>query len=450
MLALIFTILVFILLILGMRKKIELKTLLLGETILILIILTFVKGSVAGDAATGSLVFDILSFITGFLSGNIGGVVLSMIIVSAYVEVMNHIQATNKLADLISIPVSHIKNKYIILALVMIITGLLRTCITSGPACVLLMLATLYPVMRRSGCTVAESCVAILLSNSLCWGPADPIDMAAAGLMGIEVNSAEWFVSNQLLIFAIYFGFMILVYVLLTARSAGGQNSTADAETGTKAQLKDVPLIYALLPVLPLIIMLIFSPFFVTTVHIDINIACFAALLISLIVVIAFSRKAGMIPDLVRKFFDSFGDVLKTLGMPVLLAMVFASAMNAVGGMKIISEAITNLSMPPVFLVLLLCVFAFIINVVVGSFIGALSIAEPLAATISAAAGLNQPLICFLVIMACGAGCVCSPVNPMVMILSEKVPTMELIRRTAPAALIGMIAAAVIGFMAMG
>ena len=136
--------------------------------------------------------------------------------------------------------------------------------------------------------------------------------------------------------------------------------------------------------------------------------------------------------------------------MPVLLAMVFASAMNAVGGMKIISEAITNLSMPPVFLVLLLCVFAFIINVVVGSFIGALSIAEPLAATISAAAGLNQPLICFLVIMACGAGCVCSPVNPMGMILSEKVPTMELIRRTAPAALIGMIAAAVIGFMAMG
>ena len=106
--------------------------------------------------------------------------------------------------------------------------------------------------------------------------------------------------------------------------------------------------------------------------------------------------------------------------------------------------------MPPLALVLLVCIFAGVINIVVGSFVGALSIAEPIAASVAAATGISAPLLCFLVVVACGAGCVCSPVNPMVMILSKKMDTMELIKRTAIPIWAGVLASTVFGVLVLG
>ena len=186
--ALLVTLIIFILLILGIMKKINLNLLLLGETMLILIYLTITKGSVLGDATTGNAVMDIFAYIANYLATNIGGVVFSMVFVSAYVEVMKHLGATTKLASILSGAVGKIHSQTVVIGLVILISALMRTCITSGPAEVILLLATFYPVMLACGCSVETSCAAILVSNAICRGPADPIDLAASKLMGIEVG----------------------------------------------------------------------------------------------------------------------------------------------------------------------------------------------------------------------------------------------------------------------
>ena len=117
--------------------------------------------------------------------------------------------------------------------------------------------------------------------------------------------------------------------------------------------------------------------------------------------------------------------------------------------MKIIADALMGLNMPPLVLVLVVCVFAWFINVVVGSFVGSLSIAEPIAASVAAATGISAPLMCFLVVIACGAGCVCSPVNPMVMILSKKTDTMDLIKRAGLPIGAGVLAATIFGVLVL-
>ena len=447
--ALLVTLIIFILLILGIMKKINLNLLLLGETMLILIYMTITKGSVLGDATTGNAVMDIFAYIANYLATNIGGVVFSMVFVSAYVEVMKHLGATTKLASILSGAVGKIHSQTVVIGLVILISALMRTCITSGPAEVILLLATFYPVMLACGCSVETSCAAILVSNAICWGPADPIDLAASKLMGIEVNMAEWFVRYMLPVFFVIFIVAIAVFLLIY-RSFDKKHATMSDPEMTVSENVQVPALFALLPLLPLIIMLVFSPFCLKMISIDINGAVVLSMVITMIVVLCFGRKKASLADMITQFVAGFCDSMKTLGLTVLFAMLFATALNSIGGMAVVANALMNMKVAPIVLILIVCIFSGIINIVVGSFIGALSIAEPIAATVAAATGISAPLMCFFVVISCGAGCICSPVNPMVLILSKKMNTMELIKRVAAPIWCGVLAAILFGTIVLG
>ena len=446
--ALAVTILIFAILIFGILKKVNLNLLLLGESLVILLFLTVTRGSVLGDASTGNKLLDCFAYIANYLAGNIGGVVFSMAIVSAYVDMMKKLGATDTLASILCRGVSKVKARWLVLALVVLISTLLRTCITSGPAEVILLLATFYPVMIRCGCSVGTACAAILIPNAICWGPADPIDLAASKLMGIEVNMTEWFVRYMLPVWAVIFVVAILVFVLSYKSFDKKKFQQAQGEDAVDLTIR-TPKLFALLPMLPLIIMLLFSPFLISSVRIDINGAVVVSVVIAMIVVALFQGKNAGITEMVTNFCVGLCDSFRTLGLTVLFAMLFAGCLNTVGGMKIIADALMGLNMPPLVLVLVVCVFALFINVVVGSFVGSLSIAEPIAASVAAATGISAPLMCFLVVIACGAGCVCSPVNPMVMILSKKTDTMDLIKRAGLPIGAGVLAATIFGVLVL-
>ena len=446
--ALIVTLIIFGILIAGIMKKINLNLLLLGETFIILLFLTITRGSVLGDATTGNAVMDCFAYVANYLASNIGGVVFSMVFVSAYVEVMKYLGATNRLASILSSGVSKVHSQAVVIGLVILISALMRTCITSGPAEVILLLATFYPVMLACGCSVETACAAILVSNAICWGPADPIDLAASRLMGIEVNMAEWFVRVQVPVFFVIFAVTIIVY-LLTYRGFDKKHATYSDPDQSGNREVEVPGFYALLPLLPLIIMLVFSSFCLKSISVDINGAIVLSMAVTMIAVFCTGKGKNSLSNLIMQFIAGFSDSLKGLGMTVLLAMMFAASLNSIGGMAVIADALMSVQIPSLLLVLIVCVFSGVINIVVGSFVGALSIAEPLAAAIAAAAGVEPSLMCFFVVISCGAGCICSPVNPMVLILSKKMNTMELIRRVAAPIWCGVLAAVIFGTLVL-
>lgn len=440
--ALLITLIAFVLLLVGIKKKVNLNLLLFTETIALLLYIVVVNGSLLGENGTGNAFLDCFKYIANSLSTNIGGTVFSMILVSAYVAVMKYIQATDMLASIFSKGIGKISSKYFVMALFILVSGLLRTCITSGPAAVILLLATFFPVMLRVGCSLESACAVLLVSNAICWGPADPITLAAANLMGIEVNPAEWFITCQLPIFFIIFAVAIPVFMIVTRLSE--KNVNCVSENVVVGDELNAPKFYAVLPVIPLILMLIFSPFAVSSIHMDINTACILSLVITLLVMIF--DKDNSPSKVLTEFCTAFGNELKGLGLTVMFAMLFASSLNAVGGMKTISDMLMQLKVPAIVLVLLVCAFGGIINVVVGSFLGALALAQPLAGVVAAATGIHAPLMCFLVIISCGAGCICSPVNPMVLILSEKMPVGKLIKRVALPIWSGVLVAILIGY----
>lgn len=442
------TLIIFAILIFGVIRKFNLRLLLLGESLIILLYLTITKGSVLGTASTGSLLVDCFAYIANYLAGNIGGVVLTLALVSAYVDLLKSIGATDALAGILCRGVSKVKSKGLVIFLVLLISTFLRTCIASGPAEVMLLLATFFPVMLNCGCSAGTACAAILIPNAICCGPADPSDLAAAAIMGIDVNITEWFFGCMLPVWAVVFAVSTIVFLLIYRsfdKDAPAEPDAQDAGLNVTA-----PKIYAALPLLPLLIMILFSPVIVSGISVDVNCAIVISLFITVVLVLITKKKDADVSGMMNCFCAGICDGFRTLGLTVLFATLFAGCLNSIGGMAVIADALMKLQIAPLVLVLILCVFSGLINIVLGSFFASLSIAEPVAAAAAAATGISAPLLCFLVLISCGAGCICSPVNPMVIILSEKENTMDLIKRAAVPIWAGVLASAVFGVLALG
>lgn len=438
------TIIIFATMIVGIIKKTDLRALFIGEIFLMLLYLTLAQGSVLDEETTGNVIMDWFQYIAGFLSSNIGGITFSIILLFAYVDLMNSIHATDALANLLKKPLGRIHNSYLLAALVVVIGWLFKMVITAGPAESVLMIGTFYPVLIACGCSAATAAVAMAIFNMWVFGPADATVLAGAEIMGVEVEPAQWFVSEQLPIVTVTLVVLLILYAITSRIFDRKETVPAEQEREVSHFAEKVPEVYTVLPLLPLIIMLIFSPFFIGWIKININTACALSLTICLILVALMQRKKGTMTKTLAGFFEAFGNNLKGLGFIILLAFCFADCLNQIGGMKVISGAISQLTVPPALLAVILCLISAGITILVGSFFGALSIAMPLAASLGNAAGIPASVLCFLILMSVGTGGLCSPVNPAILVVSGKcqISPMALIRRMVLPVFVTLIAGA--------
>ncbi|MEL7563284.1 MAG: C4-dicarboxylate transporter DcuC [Dehalobacterium sp.] len=452
---LIMTLVMFALLIWGLKKKIVLPTLMLGISLIGLAYLTIIHGSLLGDKTSGNAIVDIFEYIAQFLTSTVGGIVLIIMVVIAYLEVMNKIKASEMLAVLISGLLKGIRKPYLLAALVIAVGALFRIAITSAPPAAALLIATLFPVLIKSRCSVPTAAFAMIACGVFTWGPADSTNLTALSLMGLQnTNMTNWFVQMQVPLILTYLLIMAVTFVITAKIFDKSEKAATNAEYGESLSAADlnVPKIYAILPFLPVILLFVFSPLAIKSIKFSIMGAILVSLLVTLVVHLIGKKNAGSIAEVMGAFYSGLGDTFKGLGVLIIFAMLFASVLNQIGGMKIIAETLGGLSVPPLVLVLFIVAFTALMTMIVGSFFGALSVMAPLALNIATTAGINPLFVCFMVVTACGAGGLCSPVNPTVVLVSDrcKIDILHLIKRTAIPVWIGLIGTTLIGFVMFG
>jgi len=428
------TIIIFALLLLGLRKKLDIRILLLGLSLLILCYLTVRDGSVLADATTGNAILDIPAYIFQYLSANLGSATLPVILVFAYVEVLNRIHATDMMAYLVSIPIQKIKSVYLSVALVVLIGSLLRIPTGGGPALIALMLALFFPMLLGLGCSVETAAAAMLIYGNGAIGPADPSCAVAAQVMGIEVNPALWFTGIQLPY--MLFSVPILIILFIVFSSGSDKKASAGTAAAQREPLRkpDCPAFYALLPLLPLVFMILFSPLVIPTVSMNVGTACLLSLLIVLAVVLLTSKRTEELQDNLKVFFAAIGNNITGIGLIMMAGMLFATCMSRVGGLNTVADLILAANMPGILTVFILCLFVAVIAMIMGSFYGALSVGLSLAASFVAASGMSEQLLCYLVLTSVFAGTCCSPANPgpAMIAAKTKIEVTTLIRRVFP------------------
>lgn len=407
------TILLLALLIFSIVKKYNTTVVLLALSIAAMVGLTLANGSIMGDKTCGSAFFDIFEKIKTSASGTMGGNVLIIMSIYGYIVYMNHIKASDMFATMVATPLKKIKHPYLLAAGMILIGNLIKIVIPSGISVAALMIATLYPVLLRVGCSKATAASAVLMSYFTCWGPSDASLYTALSLAGIEdVSVAEWFVQSQIPTMLVTMIVVLIVFIPVSRYFDKRENAELATELLEEKTLADIgaPKFYAFLPLMPLITILIFSELIVGSIVVSVVAACYFCLVVAIIIHMICQKNFGKCFNDVSVVFNGMGDYFKGPGILLVFGTLFASVLNSIGGMKLIVDGLTSFNSGTVIAVALVTFLGIFVVGVTGVFNGNVSLIIPVMTTVIASSGLNTLPLLHLGLIGCALGSAVTPV----------------------------------------
>ena len=354
--------------------------------ILVAIGITIAGGESVANASSGNIWLDVLEAVKeGFVS-SFTSTGMSMLPIYAYSSYMSKIQASQVLGDLVARPIAKSKNPYFVgIFITILICGAMRIAIVSAFAIMALFIGTLYPALQRAGISRESAISAIFIGTCFDWGPADfVIAQHISGVMaGGEVpdltvanyflNASIKVVPFTLLITALVGGFVMQFMDKRSGYVFGSHipQEEAAVEHGN-------PAYYALLPIVPLVIVLIFSPIFMENT----NLSVLAAVLISLfiVVMIEFIRKKNLkdrLKDL-QTWISGLGDGFAQLLVMVIMSQFFAGMVGRLNGFKFLVDSALNAGMSGLLMVIFFGAMMFLTVFLGGGAVVGITLAQTL------------------------------------------------------------------------
>lgn len=394
--------------------------------------------SILGDNTVGNAAIDVFVFVKNTFTKNASGIGMTLMVVTGYALYMSHMGASTKLAQLATKPLSKIKNPYIVLSLVFVVGTLLKLVITSHSGLSMLLLATTFPILVSLGISKISAATVMLFAGFLDWGPNDSSAIfAAETVAGMPIM--EYFMTFQgkvagILIVA--FAIILPVYLSRIDKKKGVQ---AGGCKEIEVEEVNCPVLYAILPVVPLVLVTVFS--FIESIKMDV----ITANLIGL--VIAFAME--MIRRKDRKdVCDDFNVVLKAMGtcftniVSILIgAAVFAEAIKLLGGITIVSNLLASVATSPIITMTLMSLITFGAGMLLGSGNASWYAFGPLVPDVAAQMGVSAATIAVPMQLSSGMGRCASPVAGAVIAVAgmAEVDQMELVRTCAVPSVIAFV-----------
>ncbi len=318
---------------------------LIGGVALLLATAYLLPGVAITSKSSGSHLLDVFVAIKQTFSQQAAGLGLTIMVIAGFSRYMNEIGASDKLVEICVIPLRRVQSRYILLGLSYVVMQVLALFIPSASGLGLLMMATMYPVLRSVGCS--KESVAAVIASGVCidFGPA-----ASSMIVGAEVAKVDlfgFFVYQQLPVAVVlipFIGVMHMIMLRYWDKKAATQENGSDNEVmSTKpSDKKDVPTFYALLPAIPMFLLFIFSelsegilPVWMRF-HVDVVSALLFSFALSLLVDIAMGRNVKQALAKVSALFDQMGKAFIAIVSIIFCAQVLATGMMKIGVINIL------------------------------------------------------------------------------------------------------------------
>lgn len=307
--------------------------------------ITLVTGQSVAVTSSGNIFLDIFEAYKETLATSFTSMGLMILPIYAYANYMNKIGAANVLGEIISKPILKCKNPYFVgIFITIIVCAVVRIAIVSAMAMMTLFLSTLYPALRKSGISKVSAVSAIMLGSVFDWGPADfTIAQMFAPVPGF--NLTDYFLNVSLrampivlIIVAAVSGF---VFQFIDKKSGYVMGSDAPAESEIVSQ-SNLPKFYAILPLLPLILIFLFSPLVIPGINMSVVTAVLLSLLITLATECIYKKNVkGCIEDLLT-WVKSIGEGVSNLLMALVALSFFAGMLTKLGGIDFVINAVLS------------------------------------------------------------------------------------------------------------
>lgn len=283
------------------------------------------------ESITGLFAFDLFAMVSEAFSSKVARIGMIIMAAGGFARYMTAIAASTALVNLSIRPLSRIENPYLLLAITYMAGQVLNIFIPSAAGLAMLLLVALYPTLVRLGVRPVAAASVIGTTACLDLGPASPASNVAAEVVG--TTPIEYFVIYQVKVAAVVIPVIAVLHyfwqrwcdrqepapdtVPLVLDEAGGEN--------------EPPALYALLPLLPLVLLFVFSPLLMKSIQLDVV----TAMLISLAAGIACEaiRQRSLREALsgIMEFFRGMGDIFSTVVTLIVAAGIFAAGVQASG-----------------------------------------------------------------------------------------------------------------------
>jgi DcuC family C4-dicarboxylate transporter len=393
---------------------------------------------------TGFAGFDLFRYIKESFSKTNAGVGLMIMAIGGFVAYIDKIGASKMLVFVAMKPLKLFKKyPYIAASMVIPIGQILFTAIPSAAGLGLLLMASLFPILVNLGVSRLSAVSVITAATAFGIGPASAITASATSITNID--TIVFFLEYQIpLVLPLSISMMITYYFVNKYFDKKDNEEIKEADLIIKLK-KDqekktekvevkAPVIYALIPILPIILLIVFSKifdFFPTPITLDTTTAMFISLFVAIIFELIRTRNIKEVMNSLQTFWNGMGNIFKTVVTLIITADIFAKGLISLGFIDGLISLAENAGFGAVGIGIVMTIMIFLASMLMGSGNASFFAFGPLVPKIAKSLGIETSSIILPMQLSASMGRTVSPVAGVLIATAEiaGVTTLQIVKR---------------------
>ena len=413
-----------------------------GGLILMWIASVFGYGQVvAPKASTGSLFVNAFEFIRATFSKNAAGLGLNIMCVGAFAKYMEKIGASKALVRISIKPLMVLKSPYLVLAGTWIVGMCIGLCITSASGLGMLLMVTMFPVLVGLG--VSRLSAACAVGSTMCyeWSPADTGNVMAAGIAKIDPVILWMHYKVPVVIVALAILAPVMYFTMKYYDKKDGHVVQPEIIETTKDESDTAPAFYALLPMIPLVLIITFSKVFITSIKMHITNAMFISFFIAILVELIRTKDPKKIAGDLQTFFDGMGMQMANVVTLIVAGQAFAQGLMSMGAINTMIEGSKSLGFGPMPMMIVMVLIIAVCSVVMGSGNAPFFAFAGLTPSIAAASNVSAALLLVPMQFASSIARTMSPITAVIVVCAgmANVSSFDMAKRLSIPMVVAMI-----------
>lgn len=428
-----------------LAKKYKPQGVLLSAGIILMVFAAvFGTGTIlTAKQTTGFIGFDIFDAIRRLMSDRLAGLGLTIMSIGGFVRYMEQCGANRAMVEISTYPLKLIHSPMMVMMAGYVIGQIVDIFVPSHAGLGLLLMLTMYPILIKAGLSKLTAVAIIATAKFTDIGPISSNAILAAHNAGMD--PVTYFIQWQMPVVIpsiIVVGIAHYFVQPWWDKKEGLKNEAESLKEDTSKQEPLPPKIYAILPTLPLILVIVFCPLFVKSIQMNV----ITAMLICTIVAMGFEfirfRKLRPVMDNIMTFFDGMGKQFTVVISLIICAETFAMGLVKIGAVDTLIQMAQSAGLGLQATVLVISVIMVACSFLMGSGNASFFAFAGLAPKIAANLKVEPVLILLPMEITAGFGRCMSPITAAIVAISAiaDVSPFQVAKRCAIPVVLGLIA----------
>ena len=379
----------------GIVKNLQVNVLLLfsGLALNLLAVLGGVDSILPrGAHSTGWVGFDLFAQLSALSRSQVASTGFIILIAGGFAAYMDQIGASDKLVATCMKPLQKLKSPYLVLGAVFILGHFLGLVVTSAAGLAMLLAVSVYPLLLGIGVSALSAAAVIGSVLVFSYAPSSAIAVLTANTAGVD--PMVYLIQHQLpvaipaVLVTVVLHVIVQQYYDKKDAAAGRLPQVANFDVAKKNEKAEkLPGYYALLPLVPLVLLFVFNKLVYKTIVLDVATAMFIGWVFAILVDLATRRDLTVVFKDGGAMFKGMGHMLTSVVGLIFVAALFAAGLQNTGLVALLIDAAKNAGLGMAGTGIVVSIVIGIVTVLTGSGVASFTGLVPIAPAVAAGLG---------------------------------------------------------------